>query len=272
VEHPDVRGAGPADAAPGGNIDAAADRTPPAPRAVAPRAASWRRGASSEEIEGVLSYVPAVARRYLGCGLELDELIAAGNLGLVRAALRFDPSREIKFITYASWWIRKAILEALEEQTGPVRVPRYQHEKLRTLRAARADMRSRLGDEPSEDQLAAASGFARRETEMLLRIGGISVSLEQPLSPGDDRPLKDVLSDQVVEDPQHRLVRRELARRLHEQLARLDSRERKVISMRFGFDGQNPVTLREAGRRLGISRERVRQLELRILVKLRRLV
>jgi RNA polymerase sigma factor (sigma-70 family) len=213
-----------------------------------------------------------VARRYVGCGLDFDELIAAGNLGLVRATLRFDPSRKIKFITYASWWIRKAILEALEEQIGPFRLPRYQHEKLRVLRAARADMLSRTGGEPSEQQIAEASGLAREDAELLLRFISSSVSLEQPLAPGDDRPLKDLLPDSHSESPQGSLVRRELAERLRRQLASLDERERQVITMRFGFDGARPLTLREAGRRLGISRERVRQVELRTLLKLRQLV
>jgi len=250
-----------------GNFGAALEAAP-----VAAPTPDRPRGATNDEVVRVLAYVPSVARRYVGFGLDLDELVAAGNLGLVRASLRFDPARKIKFITYASWWIRKAVLEALEEQTGPFRLPRYQHEKLRVLRAARADARSRLGDEPNSEQLADASGLSPQDAERLCCYVPTSVSLEQPLASGDDRPLKEVLADAESESPQRSLVRRELARRLRRQVAQLDRRERQVIAMRFGFDGQSPLTLREAGRRMGISRERVRQLELRILLKLRRLV
>jgi RNA polymerase primary sigma factor len=242
--------------------DAGSDE--PAPRA--------RRGASADDVRRVLAYVPAVARRYAGYGVDFDELVAAGNFGLVKAALRFDPERKIKFITYAGWWIRKAILEALEEQVVPFRIPRYQQEKLRALRAARADYLSRIGDEPDEEQLAEASGIPREDAELLLRFLSSTVSLEQPLAPGDDRPLKELLPDAGSENPQGSLVRRELAQRLRGQLASLGQREREVISMRFGFGRERPLTLREVGRRLGISRERVRQVELRALVKLRRMV
>ncbi len=245
------------DAADGGSLPTS-DRLPP--------------GASESEIHEVLAFVPSVARRYAGIGLDLDELIAAGNLGLVKAALRFEPARKIKFITYASWWIRKAILEALEQQLGPFRLPRYQHEKLRVLRAARADYRSRIGVEPDDEQLSRASGLSPDDTGLLLRFISSTVSLEQPLNPGDDRPMKELLPDPAPDCPQDNLVRRELTRRVYRQLAALDSREREVIALRFGFDGGTPSTLREAGRQLGISRERVRQVELRALLKLRRLV
>jgi RNA polymerase sigma factor (sigma-70 family) len=200
----------------------------------------------------------------------MDELIAAGNLGLVEASLRFDPARKVKFITYADWWIRKAILEALEEQTGPVRLPRYQHEKLRALRATRAELLSREGSEPDKDDLAREAGLSRRETDLLLRFIPATVSLEQPVRGHDGRPLREVLADPDGESPQRSLVRRDLALRLRRQVASLAERETEVILLRFGLHGETPLTLREAGRRLGISRERVRQLELRALLKLRR--
>jgi RNA polymerase primary sigma factor len=211
-----------------------------------------------------------VARRYVGYGLPLDELIAAGNLGLVEASLRFDPARKVKFITYADWWIRKAILEAMEEQTGPVRLPRYQHERLRALRTTRAELLSRDGGEPDKDDLAREAGLSRRETDLLLRFIPAAVSLEQPVRGQDGRPLREVLPDPDGESPQRSLVRRDLARRLRRQVASLAARETEVILLRFGLHGEPPLTLREAGRRLGISRERVRQLELRALLKLRR--
>jgi RNA polymerase primary sigma factor len=190
------------------------------------------------------AYVPAVARRYAGTGLDRDELIAAGNLGLVQAALRFDPSRNLKFITYADWWIRKAIVEAIETLSGPVRTPRYRYEQLRWVKRARARWTARHG---------------------------YGISLDQPTR-HDDRPLSESIHGPEEACPQRRLIRRELGDRLHRELAGLGPRERKVIRLRFGLDGATPLPLRAVGQLLGLSRERVRRIELDALLKIRRVL
>ena len=223
-----------------------------------------------DHIRQSLAYVPTVARRYLGNGLDYQELIAAGNLGLVQAALRFDSSRNVSFVTYADWWIRKAIIEALEEQSRPIRLPRYFGDKLRNLERARSGWRSRFGANPTEEELALASGLSSSEIRRLAGTPRAAVSLDQPVRPSSDRPLSETLEDEGAECPQGSLIRRELVSHLYHQLAALTAREREVIRVRFGLDREPRKTLREVARKLGISRERVRQIELRVLLKLRR--
>ena len=143
-------------------------------------------------------YVPVVARRYLGCGLAYDEMVAAGNLGLVEAAIRFDETRGVKFVTYADWWIRKSVLKTIQEQSGPVRLPRYRQEQLRELHDARSRYRGHHGREPSADDLASLTGRSATEIVRLLGIVRRGVSIEQPVSPADDLPLSSTLADDEV--------------------------------------------------------------------------
>lgn len=227
---------------------------------------------SSAWIGTALAYVPHVARRYVGCGLPFDELLAVGNLGLVEAALRFQPSRNVKFVTYADWWIRKSILKALEEQAGPVRLPRYKREQLRSLQRARRDLRSRKGAEPSVNDLAQEAGISGRDVERLRTLGGSAVSLDDTYPPGSDRPLSDVLAVSDADGPDDAVVHGDLVRHLHGLVDRLAEKERSVVRLRFGLNGRSPMTLRAIGSELGISRERVRQLERRALLQLKNLL
>ncbi len=225
----------------------------------------------SRWIRTALAYVPHVARRYSGCGLPFDELMAAGNLGLVQAALRYEPSRNVKFVTYADWWIRKAIFKALEEQSGAVRLPRYRQEQLRSLREARRDWRRTKGEEPDRDQLASAAGMTARDLERLRTLGQTPLSIEEPASPGGERSLAESLAADAG-DPQDSLVREDLVRHVRGLLRALPDKERTVILLRFGFGPDEPKTLRQIGCEMGISRERVRQLERRALIHLQRLL
>lgn len=222
-------------------------------------------------IHTAMAYVPSVARRYLGCGLLFEELLAAGNLGLVEAALRFDPGRNVKFVTYADWWIRKAILMAIEEQSGPVRLPRYRLEQLRALHDARATRRQRYGREPEPEELARATGLSVEDVDRLLGFGRQAVSLEQTM-PGTERPLRDVLAMDAAKGPQSILLRSDSAGRLRRLVAALGVRERLVLVLRYGLGASAPMTLRQVGDELGISRERVRQIERRALLALKRLL
>ncbi len=223
-------------------------------------------------IHGALAYVPSVVRRYLGCGLPFEELLAAGNLGLVEAAIRFDPARNVKFVTYADWWIRKAILAAIEEQSGPVRLPRYRQEQLRMLHDARAFLRLRRGREPSAEDLVLATGLSTEDVGRLLGIGRQAVSLEQPVDADGERPLSDVLAVRAGTGPRDVLLSSDEAGRVRRLVASLGPRERAVLVLRYGLQGSPPLTLREVGGKLGISRERVRQIEHRALLQLRRVL
>jgi len=220
-------------------------------------------------IKGALAYVPSVARRFLGSGLSFDELIAAGNLGLVQAGLRFDPSRNVKFVTYADWWIRKSILKTIQEQAGPVRLPRYRLEQLREIKEAQSRLRL-TGREPEREELARATGRTPYEIELLLG-SRKSVSIEQPLRP-ESQPLGSLLTSDPEKEPQNTLVRRDFRRHLRALIAKLKENQRQVVTLRFGFGKHPPMTLRQAGGELGISRERVRQIEQRALRNLRDLL
>jgi RNA polymerase primary sigma factor len=231
-----------------------------------------RRGATDEQVRRALRFVPAVARRYRGLGLSLDELVAAGNLGVVEAATRFDPSRNVSFGAYAEWWIRKAVLEAVEEQAGPLRLPRYQWDWIRRLQRMRADWVQHHNEEPDAERLSAAAGLPVAEVVRLIRYARSGVSLDEPTSAGNERPLKDLLADASQEGPLRLLIRAELTSRLERRVHQLDARKRDVLRKRFGLGGQPPLTLRQAARELGVSRERVRQIEVRALLELRNLL
>lgn len=223
-------------------------------------------------IESAVAYVPTVARRFLNSGLSFDELLAAGNLGLVQAALRFDPAREVKFVTYADWWIRKAIFKAIQEQSGPVRLPRYRLEQLRDLKDARSRLRHSKGRDPDASELAQATGRSAQEIDFLTNMDQRGLSIEQPASPHHDRSLGQVLADAPEKSPQDTLIRRDFLRHLRQLTRRLDPRERKVLRLRYGFGDRGAMTLREAAVVLGISRERVRQIERSALQNLRDLL
>lgn len=214
------------------------------------------------------AYVPTVARRYRGYGLDRDELVAAGNLGLVQAARRFDASRGVKFITYADWWIRKSILEALENQLGPVRLPRHQHEKLRRLKLARSQWTARFGSPPAHDDLAAETGMSAERITRLFALERTAASLDGPAPSGGDRLLRDCIQDTSIETRAGRQARDELAAQILRYLADLLPVERTVISLRFGLSDGPALSLREVGEQLGVSRERVRQIEARALRRL----
>ncbi len=232
--------------------------------AVRPPVTAW--------IHEALAYVPSVARRYIGCGLPFEELLAAGNLGLVEAAIRFDPARNVKFVTYADWWIRKAILSAIEEQSGPVRLPRYRQEQLRTIHDARAVLRLRRGREPFPEEIALMTGLSVAEISRLLSIGRQAVSLDKPTSLEGEKPLRDILAAESNAGPTASLLSSDQVGRIRRLVARLALRERAVLALRYGLHGSPPLTLREIGHRLGISRERVRQIEQRALGHLRHLI
>ena len=220
-------------------------------------------------IDEAIPYVPKVARRYRGCGVPFDDLLGAGNLGLVEAALRFDPGRGVKFVTYADWWIRKSILQTLERELGAVRLPRYRQQQLKLLADARRRFREERGRDAEATELPAWSGLREGDVEKLDRLGRNALSLDEPVRPGGDRSLAEAILHDDDLDPQDSLIRRDSARFLREILRTLSPKETRVMRLRFGFDGREPMTLRAIGSELGISRERVRQLEGRALQRLR---
>jgi RNA polymerase sigma factor (sigma-70 family) len=219
-----------------------------------------------------LRLVISIARAYYRGTIPLSDLIQEGNIGLMRAVELFDWRRGLKFSTYATWWIRQAIGRAIQQQAPMIRLPARVHERLRQLERARKSLRQGGRPEPSAEELAAASGLRLADVRQLLRFERLQpVSLDAPVL-ADQLPLVEMLDVSVPEtdDPQSVVVEAAPVTALTRALADvLEERERAVIALRFGLDGGRRLSLEQAGRELGLSREWIRQTEKTAIVKLR---
>jgi RNA polymerase primary sigma factor len=242
--------------------------TPEEEVALGRRIAVGDAAAVHELVERNLRFVVRVANRYKGYGLPVADLINEGNLGLLHAAHRFDPARGVRFLTYAVWWIRQVIRHALAEGGGPVRLPLRQAEALRKVRQKVEALRHQEGLEPTAEALAQALEMPQEEVEDLLRVSRPPVSLDAP--PKDDRAAtpRDVLPAGSLPSNEEALFQASMVREVHRLLEHLAPREATILRARFGFDGPSQ-SLAAIGRELGLSRERVRQLETRARHKLR---
>lgn len=222
-------------------------------------------------VEGNLRFVTKVALEYRNMGLPLEDLVNEGNMGLIDAAKHFDPERDIKFITYAVWWIRRSILQALNNQIRLVRLPAWQSRKARELNEAKRQLRLELGRHPSRDELSDHLETSRKKLEQTMLQGGTEVSLDQPFRADQDRPLSETLEDQDGDRFVAAVVRRQMTDEMGKILKRLTPMQRRVLRMRFGLNGRPPMTLRQAGAEIGLTRERIRQIECQAKQKMREL-
>ena len=215
-----------------------------------------------------LRFVVRVAGEYTGRGLPLSDLIAEGNMGLIRATQTYDPERGYKFITYAVWWIRQAMLMALSRQTHPVAFPINQLDDRDVLNKVSAALSQEYGRAPTIDELASETDFSTRRVHKALQTSRASVSLDGPVYEDGDRQFADVVPDDAPL-PDEDVHDRRLRDLLHKGLADLPEREAEIINRYFGLDVDNAESLEQVGKRFHISRERVRQLKDRALGRLR---
>lgn len=216
-----------------------------------------------------LRFVVSVAKQYQSHGLTLGDLINEGNLGLIKAAKRFDETRGFKFISYAVWWIRQSIMQALAEQSRIVRLPLNRVGSLNKISRTFSDLEQKYQREPSAEELAEVLEISEDEINANLRISGRHVSMDAPFANGEENGLLDVLVDETEESPDSPLMADSLKREVQRALSTLTQRESDVISYYYGLNGQTPLSLEEIGEKYNLTRERVRQIKEKATRRLR---
>jgi RNA polymerase primary sigma factor len=216
-----------------------------------------------------LRFVVSVAKQYQNQGLSLGDLINEGNLGLIKAAQRFDETRGFKFISYAVWWIRQSILQALAEQSRIVRLPLNRVGSLNKISKTFSELEQKFEREPSPDELAEVLEVSTSEVVDTLKISGRHISMDAPFVQGEENSLLDVLENDSEDTPDSGLINDSLRREVQRALSTLTQREADVVTLYFGLNGEHTMTLEEIGEKFNLTRERVRQIKEKAIRRLR---
>ncbi len=239
-------------------------------RALAQRIRKGDKKALDGLVQANLRFVVSIAKQYANQGLSLEDLINEGNLGLIKAAHRFDEERGFKFISYAVWWIRQAMLQALAEHSRIVRLPLNRAGTLYRIGKVSRQLDQELGRAPSADEIAARLNISPEEVEDTMVIANTHVSLDDPYSGDkDDTALVDYLTDETQASPDQDTYVSALSDDLERALGTLTERERLILSLYFGLGGEEPMTLEDIGKRLKLTRERIRQIKEKAIQRLR---
>jgi RNA polymerase primary sigma factor len=220
-------------------------------------------------IKANLRFVVSVAKQYQNQGLSLGDLINEGTLGLIKAAKRFDPTRGFKFISYAVWWIRQSILQALAEQSRIVRLPLNRVGALNKIGKKFSELEQEFEREPSPSEIAEQLDMSLYEVDKTLQISGRHLSVDQPFVQGEDNKLLDVMADDNQLPPDYTLMKESLRTEVERALKSLTDREAEVIRLYFGIEREHPLTLEEIGEKFNLTRERVRQIKEKAIRRLR---
>jgi RNA polymerase primary sigma factor len=228
-----------------------------------------REAARTELIKANLRLVVKIAHDFKGLGLPLLDLISEGNIGLMRAVEKFDPAKGAKFSSYAAWWIKQSMRRALANQSKTIRIPVQSAGKINKIKNARIKLTEKLSREPSDAEIAEFLEFSERTVSGLKLADLKTFSLQDPIQQGEDGEFQDIIPDRSSTMPDRILGDRESIARLNSLLTNLDDREKRIIRMRFGLDGNRPKTLEEVSQEIGRTRERVRQIQNQALSKLK---
>jgi RNA polymerase primary sigma factor len=220
-------------------------------------------------VEANLRFVVSYVKKYRGMGLGMLDLINEGNLGLIEAAKRFDPGRNVRFISYAVWWIRQAVIHALTQSSRVYNLPQKLSDQITFMKKKIAELKTEYGREPTREEIAAGMGISQDDVEDLLVLAERDVHLSDRLS-DSNLEVEGQIEDRKTPPVEYQIVKSSIEQQIREILQELDEKEAIVLKLRFGLDDDRPQTLQEIGDRLGLTRERVRQIEQKAIRKLSR--
>ena len=233
------------------------------------KALAGDRNAVNALVECNLLLVVSVAKKYYGCGLPLLDLIQEGNLGLIKAAEKYDGSKGFRFSTYATYWIRQAISRALGDQSRTIRIPANMVELLSKVKKATAELTQKLGRAPTDEEIAAHMDVELDKVQTVMDLAQATTSLDTPVDDEGETCMGDLIADHSVENPMANIIREANSQIIAAVFDTLGSREAEILKMRFGIDTEKAMTLEEVGDHYGLSKERIRQIENKAIRKLR---